>query len=156
MNAYPLNEELVLSHLTAEQRHLHVRLQKIQKLFKTEHNELPTPERMKELHRELAELRQELAELYRQEDQGGFLEEAIAQRPSIGPHVMALNQEHEALLAEADRLLIYCQSLPGSQELWQLLGAQYRDLKRKLCKHELQSTLLVQQGFNFDCQELLD
>jgi len=156
MNVYPMNEEMVISHLTAEQRHLHVRLQKIEKLFTANNNELPTPELLNELHRELADLRQELAELYRGEESGGLLEEAIAQRPSIGPHVMALNHEHRVLLAETDRLMIFCQGVPVSQELWQVLGEQYHALKRRLCEHELQSNRLVQKGFNFDCQELLD
>lgn len=156
MNAYPMNEDAVLSHLTAEQRHLHRQLQKLQKLFTTENNELPTTERMNELHRELAELRRQLGELYRQEEEGGLLEEAIAQRPTIGPHVTALNHEHPELLAETDRLMIYSQGTPVTQEFWQVLGEQYRALKRKLCEHELQSTRLVQAGFNFDCHELLD
>lgn len=156
MDVYPLDEEMVLSHLTAEQRHLHARLQKLQKLFATDNNELPTSERMNELHRELAELRQQLGELYCQEEEGGLLEVAIAQRPTIGPHVMALNQEHPELLAEMDRLMIYCQGTPVSAEFWHVLGEQYHALKRKLCEHELQSTRLVQAGFNFDCQDLLD
>ena len=156
MNAYPMNEESVLSYLTAEQRHLHCRLQKLQKIFTTDNDELPTPERMNELHRELADLRHQLRELYRQEEEGGLLEEAIAQRPTIGPHVMALNHEHPALLAETDRLLILCQGIPVSTEFWQVLGEQFRALKRKICKHELQSTRLVQAGFNFDCHDLLD
>lgn len=156
MNVYPMNEEMVMNHLTAEQRHLHQRLQKIQKLFATENNELPIPERMKDLHRELAELRRELAEFYRNEEEGGLLEEAVAQRPTIGPHVMALNHEHPTLLAETDRLLLFCQALPMNRELWQMLGEQYHELKRKLCEHEMQSNRLVQKGFNFDCQELLD
>lgn len=156
MNAYPMNEELLLSHLTAEQRHLHLRLQKIEKLFAASNTELPTPELLNELQRELTELRQDLAELYRREEEGGLLEEAVAQRPVIGPHVMALNHEHPGLLAELDRLRLFCQGVPVSRELWQVLGEQYHELKRKLCEHELQSNRLVQQGFNFDCQEMLD
>lgn len=156
MNAYPMNAETVLSHLTAEQRHLHCRLQKLQQLFSTSQGELPTPERMNELRRELAELRQQLDALYRQEEEGGLLEEAAAQRPTIAPHITALNQEHPELLAETDRLLVYCQSTPGTLEFWNLLGEQYHTLKRKLCEHELQSARLVQAGFNFDCQDLLD
>lgn len=156
MNAYPMNEEAVLSHLTAEQRHLHCRLQKLQKLFTTDNGKLPTPERMNELHRELAVLRRQLEALYKQEEEGGLLEEATAQRPTIGPHVMALNQEHPELLAETDRLMIYCQGTPVSTEFWHVLGEQYRALKQRLCEHELQSTRLVQAGFNFDCHDLLD
>lgn len=156
MNVYPMNEETILSHLTAEQRHLHTRLQKIQKLFTAHDAGLPTPQVMDELHRELADLRQELDALYCQEEEGGLLEEATAQRPTIGPHVMALNHEHPVLLAEVDRLRVFCQGVPVSHELWQVLGEQYHELKRKLCEHELQSNRLVQQGFNFDCQELLD
>ena len=156
MDVFPMNEETVLSHLTAEQRHLHGRLQKLQKLFTTDNNELPTPEQMNELQRELAELRRQLGELYCQEEEGGLLEEATAQRPTIGPHVMALNQEHPALLAETDRLMIYSQGTPMSAEYWQVLGEQYHALKRKLCEHELQSARLVQAGFNFDCHDLLD
>jgi hypothetical protein len=156
MNVYPMNEEMVLSHLTAEQRHLRCRLQKLEQLFTTQNNELPTPLHMNKLHRELAELRQQLRELYLQEEEGGLLEEAIAQRPAIGPHVTALNHEHPGLLAETEKLLVYCQGTPVSAEHWQALGEQYRGLKRKLCEHELQSTRLVQAGFNFDCHELLD
>ncbi len=43
-----------------------------------------------------------------------------------------------------------------THEMWQVLGEQYRELKRKLCEHEMQSNRLVQKGFNFDCHELLD
>jgi hypothetical protein len=111
---------------------------------------------MNNLHCELAELRRDLDELYRHEEEGGLLEEAVAQRPTIGPHVTALNQEHPALLAELDRLLVFCQGNPVNRELWQMLGEQYHELKRKLCEHEMQSNRLVQKGFNFDCQELLD
>lgn len=156
MNVYPMNQEVVLSHLTAEQRHLHQRLQKIQKLLNVEPQEVPRLEKMTELQQELTILRGELGELYRREEEGGLLEDAVAQRPVIGPHVMALNHEHPALLAELDRLLVFCQGVPVTRELWQMLGEQYRELKRKLCEHELQSNRLVQQGFNFDCQDLLD
>lgn len=156
MNVYPMNEEMVLSHLTAEQRHLHLRLQTLHKLFATENNELPPVQQMNELQRELAELRRELGELYRHEEEGGLLEEAVAQRPVIGPHVTALNHEHPSLLAETDLLLVYCHGQPLNLEFWHALGDQYNCLKRKLCEHELQSNRLVQKGFNFDCQELLD
>jgi hypothetical protein len=156
MNIYPMNQEMVLSHLTMEQRHLHCRLQKIQKLFMTECNKLPTTQHVSELHREMVELRQELETLFRAEIAGGLLEEAITQRPAIGPHVVALNQEQPKLLAETDRLMIFCQRVPESYEQWQVLGEQFHDLKRRLCEHELQNARLVQEGFNFDCQELLD
>jgi hypothetical protein len=156
MNVYPMNQETVLSHLTAEQRHLHHRLQTIHKLFTTAGDGLPTTEQLKQLRVELAQLREELGELYRREEQDGLLEEAVAQRPVIGPRVTALNQEHPALLAELDRLMTFCQAQPLTREMWLLLGEQYAELKRKLCEHEMQSNRLVQQGFNFDCQELLD
>ncbi len=52
-----MNEEMVMNHLTAEQRHLHHRLQKILKLFAIEGDALPTAERINELHGELTELR---------------------------------------------------------------------------------------------------
>jgi len=156
MNTNTMNVETVLSHLSAEQRHLHCRLQKLQQLFTTDDEELPTTERLTSLHHELEELRQQLHELYQQEEEGGLLEDATAQRPTIGPHVMALNHEHPELLAETERLMIYCQGTPGSTEFWHVLGDQYRTLKRKLCDHELQSARLVQAGFNFDGRDLLD
>jgi hypothetical protein len=42
MNVYPMNEEMVMNHLTAEQRHLYQRLQKLHKLFETESCRLPS------------------------------------------------------------------------------------------------------------------
>jgi len=98
----------------------------------------------------LAELRHHLAEHFTQEEDGGYLEEAVARVPRLGTCVAMLEKQHPELLAEIDRVIACAAVQPATAEQRQQIGADFARFARNLLRHEDIENRMLQEGFNDD------
>jgi hypothetical protein len=90
----------------------------------------------------------ELAHHFRDEEQGGCLEEAVARCPPLSADVQKIEAQHDDLLARLSELIDRCQccGLPTPQQA-RCLEQELRQIVRELRIHEALENKIMQQGF---------
>jgi hypothetical protein len=97
----------------------------------------------------LVAIRGELAHHFRNEEQGGRLEEAVARCPALSADVRLIEREHDDLLAHLDELIARCQTAatPTPAQA-RAVDQEFRQIVRELKLHEAQENRVMQRGFN--------
>ncbi|MDX1947932.1 MAG: hemerythrin domain-containing protein [Pirellulaceae bacterium] len=96
----------------------------------------------------LESIRDELAHHFREEEQGGCLEEAVAHCPALSAEVQQIEGEHQLLLGEIDGLIHRCRSAtPQNFAEMQAIETEMRRLVRQLRSHEARENAVLQRGF---------
>lgn len=97
----------------------------------------------------LVAIRAELAHHFRDEEQGGCLEEAVARCPQLSAEVQRIERQHEDLLQGLSELVDRCQSRGKlSPEQASALAQELRQVVRELRTHEALEDRIMQQGFS--------
>ena len=95
-------------------------------------------------------LRAHLHEHFTQEEQGGFLEEAVTRIPRLGHRMEEILKQHPALLAELDRLTAALADSRLIEADWLKIGRQFAAFVDHLQAHERSENAVVQEGYNED------
>ncbi len=97
----------------------------------------------------LVAIQTELAHHFRDEEQGGCLEEAVARCPQLSADVQKIEAQHDDLLARLSELIDRCQCC-GKVKPQQAhcLEQELRQIVRELRIHEALENRIMQQGFN--------
>ena len=104
----------------------------------------------------LKRIRRELEHHFREEEQGGCLEEAVAQCPALSADVQAIEAEHPQLLAEVDSLIRRCGSyMTCTASVAKEVQIAVQALVHKLRTHETLENRIMQRGFGV-CLEYRD
>ncbi len=151
-----IQDETLFSHLAAEYRHLWQRICRLRKFLDIHAESFTSSDLVEELEHDLIDLRSQLSKHFEREEEGGLLDDAAASRPTIGQQIDALFKEHKPLLRDLDQLLIYSRGKPIDKQHWELVREEARSLLDRISDHQKRSDLLIQQGFNVDCRELID
>lgn len=96
----------------------------------------------------LQALREQVGRHFAIEDEGGFLEEAIARCPGVAAAVTPLLAQHPELLSELDRLLDELTG-GGPHDEWQRAFNQFID---RLLDHEQKECEIVGRAFGHACE----
>ena len=97
----------------------------------------------------LVAIRTELTHHFRDEEQGGCLEEAVARCPQLSAEVQRIERQHEDLLQGLSELVDRCQSRGRlSPEQSCAFEQELRQIVRELRSHEALEDKIMQQGFN--------
>jgi iron-sulfur cluster repair protein YtfE (RIC family) len=149
-----LTFEVLLRHLATEHQALH------QVLSDLEVNVAKLATMPKDLClcqiRELAgKLRDELAHHFRQEESGGFMEEAVARRPQIGPVVDQLIAEHPVLIKSVESLIDACDAAAVGEVSCTKLRQEFEHVAKQLVDHKERENQAIQLGYNVDYSHLL-
>jgi len=134
-------------HLLAEHRRLNQLIhQTLKALPEWEVGGLEWPPRLIE---NLTAIRQEMARHFREEAQGGCLEEAVAHCPSLSTEVLHIEAEHGRLLADIDDLILKTKRIqqPTPRDA-HALGQELRAVVNALRAHEAQETRVIERGFS--------
>jgi hypothetical protein len=96
----------------------------------------------------LTAVRQAMARHFREEEEGGCLEEAVAHCPSLSTDVLHLEAEHGRLLADIDDLILRAERLqqPTTRDA-HVLGQELRTVVRALVAHEANEDRVIERGF---------
>ena len=135
-------DPIVLGHILVQHRDLH-------RLVQTVREALGPPRRAGAVRDAARALRDHLAVHFAQEEQGGFMEEAIARIPRLSAAVTRVLRDHPDLLAELDRLI---ESLPVSDSAaaWAIAASDFDAFIDHLYAHERNENAVVQEGYNED------
>ncbi|MBI2824727.1 MAG: hemerythrin domain-containing protein [Planctomycetia bacterium] len=99
----------------------------------------------------LQKLERVLADHFAREEQGGFLEEALAHAPRFGPQAEHLLSEHVTLLACVRYLVREAElNRHTPSAFWQVFADALAGALRQLLAHEAQENALLQKAFNAD------
>lgn len=142
------SDPIILCHVLAEHQDLFNRMTAVRHAFASD--SCPGPEQVAAVTESLRSLRDHLASHFRQEEKGGFLEEAVARMPRLGASVTAIMGQHPALLNELDMII---GSLPSSSEsvtAWHQAGRAFAAFATNMLAHERNENAVVQEGYNED------
>ena len=134
-------DPVILGHILAQHRELHERIVAAREACA----QGPAAARSA-----LANLRDHLAAHFRQEEQGGFIEESITRLPRLSDAAAAAVREHPALLAEIDGLIERLAIADIPEASWTRAGRDFEDFCGHLLAHERNENAVVQAGFNED------
>lgn len=93
-------------------------------------------------------MREHLHHHFAQEEEGGYLEQALAMAPRFSEEAQVLLAQHALMLEFIDRVVEGAKGAVEDCELWPQLRLQVKDLLRKLSAHEGAENRIVQQAFN--------
>jgi len=109
-----------------------------------------TPQSCREAAAKLQHLRDHLAAHFAQEEEGGYLEEALSRVPRLGPQAAVLERQHAPLLASLNSLVQRACETREVIEGWSQLAADFRGFVKSLLEHEIAENRIVQAACNFD------
>jgi hemerythrin len=134
-------------HAVAEHRELHHAFEKVREHLSSKDT---SQGRLAEAIRLLTELRDRLSQHFSQEENGGYLEEAITRLPRLEPQAAVLQRQHGEFLDAANQLLRDARRPISLAELWNGLRDGYSRLMKRLEAHEAAENKLLQTAFNED------
>lgn len=93
-------------------------------------------------------MRTHLHHHFAQEEEGGYLEQALAMAPRFSDEAKTLLAQHPLMLKRVGEVAETAQAALEDAELWPQLRLQVKDLLYQLAAHEGAENRIVQQAFN--------
>ena len=142
------SDPVILGHVLAEHRDLFHLLLSVRSALANAGP--PTPDRRSDVLESMHHLRDHLADHFAQEEQGGFLEEAVARVPRLSAAVRSILGQHPGLLADLDRLIEDLEASPADPGAWGRAGHNFEAFSARMTAHERSENAVVQSGYNED------
>jgi hypothetical protein len=95
-------------------------------------------------------LAEKLQQHFAQEEEGGYLEEAIARLPSLAPQAAVLQRQHAEFTRVAAGLLSDAKAATTPAACWAALQTGFKAFSKKLLAHEAAENSLLQRAYNVD------
>lgn len=107
--------------------------------------------------KQIVPLLSELADLaeahFAHEEEGGFMQEAIARAPRLAVRAEAIRREHEHLLEAVQKLHILASSGVESDGWWNTVRTDFTAFADRMFVHEAKEKAIVQEAFTDDLGE---
>ncbi len=142
------SDPVILSHVLAEHRDLFHLLLSVRSALANAGP--PTPDRRSDVLHSMHHLRDHLADHFAQEEQGGFLEEAVARIPRLSAAVRSILGQHSLLLANLDRVIEDLEAAPADSGAWARANHDFEAFSARMTAHERSENAVVQSGYNED------
>jgi hypothetical protein len=142
------SDPVILGHVLAEHRDLFNLMSSVRSAFAAEAT--ATPDRQAVLLSMLHQLRDHLHDHFAQEEEGGFLEEAVTRIPRLSAAVRSILRQHPDLLAELDRLIDTLGSDVTPTGSWSDASHAFDIFSAHMLAHERSENAVVQEGYNED------
>ena len=98
----------------------------------------------------LVALRQRLFAHFQQEEEGGYLEEAICRAPTMANAAAQLQKQHCEFLSELAAAIEAPQGKRKASEMWLETRERFGQLAKRLLAHEQAENVLLGRAFNVD------
>jgi len=134
----------------SEHRELHAAIERIHQVLDETREIDASIQRVSELTAHITALRDRLARHFEQEENGGYLEEAIVRMPQIAPQAAMLQKQHGEFLTAANDMLAHARSSDAAPHVWAALKADYLLFAKRLNAHEAAENALLSRAFNED------
>lgn len=142
------SDPVILGHVLAEHRDLFNLLLSVRSALAAAGP--PTPDRRSAVLESMHHLRDHLADHFAQEEQGGFLEEAVARIPRLSAAVQSILGQHPLLLANLDRVIEDLEASPADSGAWVRANHDFEAFSARMTAHERSENAVVQSGYNED------
>ncbi len=142
------SDPVILGHVLAEHRDLFHLLLSVRSALANAGP--PTPDRRSEVLDSMHHLRDHLADHFAKEEQGGFLEEAVARIPRLSAAVQSILGQHPLLLANLDRVIEDLEASPADSGAWARTNHDFEAFSARMTAHERSENAVVQSGYNED------
>ncbi|MCE9606383.1 MAG: hemerythrin domain-containing protein [Planctomycetia bacterium] len=150
-NGYHVHEvNPYYTQAVSEHRELHTAIERIHRILDETREVDASTARIAELTEFVSALRDRLARHFEQEENGGYLEEAIVRVPQIAPQAAILQRQHGEFLAAADEMLDHARAADAAPLVWANLKADYALFAKRLNAHEAAENSLLSRAFNED------
>ena len=114
-------------------------------------DELASPNRERNrVNDKLIHLSEFVESHFRQEEQGGYMADALRHSPQLRARAEALKEQHEQLQEEIDKLQLLVHSGVESPHWWERVQVDFQHFAARLTNHEHAENQLVQEAFNRD------
>jgi len=143
-----------VEHLRIEHSHIDHSLEELQHLLANTaqwSQENPAPA----LLARLVQLREQLAHHFREEEEGGCLEEAQSRSPSLSEDVRTLQVEHAGFLTALDGMIAKAELLVKEPNDLQGLQMTFKDFLQQLHAHEAEENRILLFGFGSPAMDTL-
>lgn len=132
----------------SEHRDLHAAIERIHHELAVTREVDASIERITEVTTLIVDLRDRLARHFQQEENGGYLEEAIVRVPQIAAQATTLQRQHGEFLATANTMLDHARSTEAAPLVWSALKTDYDLFAKRLNAHEAAENALLSRAFN--------
>jgi len=143
-----------VEHLRIEHSHIDHSLEELQHLLANAARwsiENPAPA----LLARLVQLREQLVHHFREEEEGGCMEEAQSRSPSLSEDVRTLQAEHAGFLMALDGMIAKAELLVHQPNDLQGLQLTFKDFLRQLHAHEMEENRILLFGFGSPAMDTL-
>ena len=135
MNGYDWDQcQGYVRHMDEQHKRLNEELRRL-------HDELQAGVPRAAMLDDLEAMRRDLAAHFREEEDGGCLEEAVCRCPSLAHEVRMIESEHRDLLAQLDAMI-------ARQQAGTIASSDIERFAAALDRHEAAEDHVVQHGFN--------
>jgi iron-sulfur cluster repair protein YtfE (RIC family) len=135
-----------INHLLSEHRRLHGMLAKTRAAVR-QMNGPDHDATLKDVARVLMQVRSELVQHFREEEQGGCMEEAVSRCPRLADDAKRIQTEHSTLLAELDRLIAASKDGPENFSARFAVERGFDELCSQLHAHEAAENAILRDAF---------
>ena len=135
-----------VEHLRIEHAHIDHSLEELQHLFANAvewSKENPAPS----LLARLVQLREQLVHHFREEEEGGCMEEAQSRSPCLSEDVRTLQAEHAGFLMALDGMIAQAELLSKQPDSLQNLQKTFSGFLQQLHAHEAEESRILLFGF---------
>lgn len=139
-----------LERALSEHDELHHVVEKLQDWLHAEPAAEVTCEMVAQARDRLASLRGMIGKHFAQEEEGGYLEEAISHAPALAAPAAGLQRQHAELLRLADRMLRQANENYPPDVAWASMQTSLDQFAVKLLSHEAAENMLLGRAFNED------
>ena len=133
-----------------EHEHLHQAVDKIHAMLDKYAKHDITQGEVAEATGVVQSLYDQMRKHFEQEEEGGYLEEAITRVPTLAAQAAVLQQQHAELSQIAGQMLADAGSIGRPVDVWTRLKADYARFAKKLLGHEAAENKLLERAFNED------
>ena len=137
-----------IRHVEAEHRHLCRIIHDLRRAFNAPYDKARIAATVRETKGALSDLRDELRKHFALEEEGGYMEEAVARLPSISHDADTLLAEHPSLLAAVDTLISRLDAQSSNEEAWEHRRDEFGRFAQAMMTHETNENWLLKLGFN--------
>lgn len=134
-----------VEHLRTEHRHLQAAVQAINESLEQDANVTL------ELVQRLAALCEEMAHHFREEEEGGCVDEAVSRCPSLSPEAREVSEQHPQLLEAANSILAIARKQATAGAEASEIRRIFSDFAHRLLEHEEAENRIMQVAFGCQC-----
>lgn len=143
------NVQPYLEQALAEHHELHAFADSILRLLATPPREVMA-EHFETVVARMKELRDRLQAHFAQEEEGGYLDEAVSRAPNVAAQAAALQRQHQRFVELGDQIIERAGAAKDWRHRWNELGPEVQRFIARLVAHEEAENALLAKAFNVD------